>query len=487
MVGLKEILNGINILKITGSQEIKVNRLQFDSREIEAEDLFVAVMGTQTDGHNYIRPAVDNGASVVVCEKIPAWIPERVTCVRVSNSAVALGKIAANFYGNPAGTLKLVGVTGTNGKTTIVHLLFNLLRKYGYKAGLISTTGNIIVDNEIPATHTTPDIVQINRLLAEMVKQGCEYAFMEVSSHALVQYRTAGLTFIGGIFTNITHDHLDYHKNFAQYINAKKKFFDDLGKNAFALVNADDKNYKVMVQNCNASISTYALRSVADFKGRIIESLHEGTQMELDNQEVWTRLVGEFNAYNLLAVYATASLLGLKKDDLIRFISESKPVPGRFETIRSKGGVIAVVDYAHTPDALENILNVLVKIKKQNKQLITVIGAGGDRDKSKRPVMAGIAVTKSDKVILTSDNPRTENPQKIIDDMYKGVGKDEQRKVLILVDRKEAIKIACMLAEKEDVILIAGKGHETYQEIKGVKYHFDDREVVAGMFEVLTM
>ncbi|MCH7658041.1 MAG: UDP-N-acetylmuramoyl-L-alanyl-D-glutamate--2,6-diaminopimelate ligase [Bacteroidetes bacterium] len=487
MVGLKEILHGINILKITGSQEIKVNRLQFDSREIEAEDLFVAVKGTQSDGHNYIRSAVDNGASVVVCEKIPARISERVACVRVSNSAVALGKIAANFYGNPSGTLKLVGVTGTNGKTTIVHLLFNLLRKYGYKAGLLSTTGNIVIDNEIPATHTTPDIVQINRLLAEMVKQGCEYAFMEVSSHALVQYRTAGLTFKGGIFTNITHDHLDYHKNFGQYINAKKKFFDDLGKDAFALVNADDKNYKIMVQNCNASISTYALRSVADFKGRIIESLYEGTQLELDNQEVWTRLIGEFNVYNLLAVYATASLLGLKKDDLIRFISKSEPVPGRFETIRSKGGVIAVVDYAHTPDALKNIMNVLVKIKKQNKQLITVIGAGGDRDKSKRPVMAGIAVTKSDKVILTSDNPRTENPQKIIDDMYKGVGKNEQRKVLILVDRKEAIKIACMLAEKEDVILIAGKGHETYQEIKGVKYHFDDREVVAGMFEALTM
>lgn len=487
MVGLKEILHGINILKITGSQEIKVNRLQFDSREIEPEDLFVAVKGTQSDGHNYIRSAVDNGASVVVCEKIPARISERVACVRVSNSAVALGKIAANFYGNPAGTLKLVGVTGTNGKTTIVHLLFNLLRKYGYKAGLLSTTGNIVIDNEIPATHTTPDIVQINRLLAEMVKQGCEYAFMEVSSHALVQYRTAGLTFKGGIFTNITHDHLDYHKNFGQYINAKKKFFDDLGKDAFALVNADDKNYKIMVQNCNASISTYALRSVADFKGRIIESLYEGTQLELDNQEVWTRLIGEFNVYNLLAVYATASLLGLKKDDLIRFISESEPVPGRFETIRSKGGVIAVVDYAHTPDALKNIMNVLVRIKKQNKQLITVIGAGGDRDKSKRPVMAGIAVTKSDKVILTSDNPRTENPQKIIDDMYKGVGKNEQRKVLILVDRKEAIKIACMLAEKEDVILIAGKGHETYQEIKGVKYHFDDREVVAGMFEALTM
>ena len=487
MVKLKDILHGVNILKITGPRETEVKRLQFDSREVKPGDMFFAVKGTNTDGHKYIPLAVNNGASAIICEKIPVKTGEKVTFIRVNNTAVALGRIAAIFFGNPTGKLKLIGVTGTNGKTTIVHLLYNLFRKAGKKTGLISTTGNIIVEKEIPATHTTPDILQINRLLTEMVKKECEYIFMEVSSHALDQYRTAGLIFKGGIFTNITHDHLDYHKNFKQYINAKKKFFDDLGEDAFALVNADDRNAKIMVQNCDARISTYALKSIADFKGKIIESLQEGTLLKIDNQEVWSRLVGEFNVYNLLAVYAVADLLGLKKDELLRLISESEPVPGRLEIIRSEGGVTAVVDYAHTPDALENVLNALGKIKKQKKQLITVIGAGGDRDKAKRPVMAGIAVNKSDKVILTSDNPRTENPQKIIDDMYKGVEKNEKRKVLILIDRKEAIKIACMLAEKDDVILIAGKGHETYQEINGVKYHFDDREVVAGMFEVLAM
>ena len=487
MVKLKDILHEVNILKISGPLEIEVKRLQFDSREVKQGDMFFAVRGTNTDGHKYMPAAVNNGASAIICEKIPVKTGEKVTFIQVNNTAVALGRIAANFFGNPTGKLKLIGVTGTNGKTTIVHLLYNLFRKAGKRSGLISTTGNIIVEKEKPATHTTPDILQINRLLTEMVKNECEYVFMEVSSHALDQYRTAGLIFKGGIFTNITHDHLDYHKNFKQYINAKKKFFDDLGEDAFALVNSDDRNAKIMVQNCSAGITSYALKSVANFKGKIIESLQEGTLLKIDNQEVWSRLVGEFNAYNLLAVYAASDLLGLKKDELIRLISESEPVPGRFEIIRSKGGVTAVVDYAHTPDALENILKALGKIKKQKKQIITVVGAGGDRDKGKRPVMAGIAVNNSDKVILTSDNPRTENPQKIIDDMFKGVEKNEKRKVLILVDRKEAIKIACMLAEKGDMILIAGKGHETYQEINGVKYHFDDREVVAGMFEVLSM
>jgi len=487
MVKLKNILHEVNILKISGPRELVVNQLQFDSREVKPGDIFFAVIGTNTDGHKYIPAAVNNGASVIVCEKIPVKTSEKATFILVNNTAIALGRIAANFFGNPTGKLKLIGVTGTNGKTTIVHLLYNLFTGAGKRSGLISTTGNIIVEKEKPATHTTPDILQINRLLSEMVKNKCEYAFMEVSSHALDQYRTAGLIFKGGIFTNITHDHLDYHKSFRQYLNAKKKFFDDLSKDAFALINSDDRNAKIMVQNCNADITSYALRSVANFKGKIIESLQEGTLIKIDNQEVWSRLVGEFNVYNLLAVYGASYLLGLKKDELIRLISESEPVPGRFEIIRSKGGVTAVVDYAHTPDALENILNALGKIKKQKKQLITVVGAGGDRDKSKRPVMAGIAVSKCDKVILTSDNPRTENPQKIIDDMYKGVEKNEKRKVLILVDRKEAIKIACMLAEKDDIILIAGKGHETYQEIKGVKYHFDDREVVAEMFDVLAM
>lgn len=487
MVKLKDILHEVNILKISGPLEIEVKGLQFDSREVKPGDMFFAVKGTNTDGHKYMPAAVNNGASAIICEKIPVKTDEKVTFIRVNNTAVALGRIAANFFGNPTGKLKLIGVTGTNGKTTIVHLLYNLFRKAGKRSGLISTTGNIIVEKEKPATHTTPDILQINRLLTEMVKNECEYVFMEVSSHALDQYRTAGLIFKGGIFTNITHDHLDYHKNFKQYINAKKKFFDDLGEDAFALVNSDDRNAKIMVQNCSAGITSYALKSVANFKGKIIESLQEGTLLKIDNQEVWSRLVGEFNAYNLLAVYAASDLLGLKNDELIRLISESEPVPGRFEIIRSKGGVTAVVDYAHTPDALENILKALGKIKKQKKQIITVVGAGGDRDKGKRPVMAGIAVNNSDKVILTSDNPRTENPQKIIDDMFKGVEKNEKRKVLILVDRKEAIKIACMLAEKGDMILIAGKGHETYQEINGVKYHFDDREVVAGMFEVLAM
>jgi len=487
MVKLKDILHEVNILKISGPRETVVKRLQFDSREVKPGDMFFAVNGTNTDGHKYIHSAVNNGASVIVCEKIPVKTGEKVTFIRVNNTAIALGRIAANFFGNPTGKLKLIGVTGTNGKTTIVHILYNLFRKAGKKSGLISTTGNIIVEKEKPATHTTPDILQINRLLSEMVKNECEYAFMEVSSHALDQYRTAGLIFKGGIFTNITHDHLDYHKSFKRYLNAKKKFFEDLSEDACALVNADDRNAKIMVQNCNANITSYAIRSVANFKAKIIESLQEGTLIKIDNQEVWSRLVGEFNVYNLLAVYAVANLLGLKKDELLRLISESEPVPGRLEIIRSEGGVTAVVDYAHTPDALENILKTLGKIKKQKKQLITVIGAGGDRDRSKRPVMAGIAVNKSDKVILTSDNPRTENPQKIIDDMFKGVEKNEKRKVLILIDRKEAIKIACMLAEKDDVILIAGKGNETYQEIKGVKYHFDDREVVADMFEVLAM
>ena len=487
MAKLKDILHEVNILKISGPLEIEVKGLQFDSREVKPGDMFFAVKGTNTDGHKYMPAAVNKGASAIICEKIPVKTGEKVTFIQVNNTAVALGRIAANFFGNPTGKLKLIGVTGTNGKTTIVHLLYNLFRKAGKRSGLISTTGNIIVEKEKPATHTTPDILQINRLLTEMVKNECEYVFMEVSSHALDQYRTAGLIFKGGIFTNITHDHLDYHKSFRQYINAKKRFFDDLGEDAFALVNSDDRNAKIMVQNCSAGITSYALKSVANFKGKIIESLQEGTLLKIDNQEVWSRLVGEFNAYNLLAVYAASDLLGLKKDELIRLISESEPVPGRFEIIRSKGGVTAVVDYAHTPDALENILKALGKIKKQKKQIITVVGAGGDRDKGKRPVMAGIAVNNSDKVILTSDNPRTENPQKIIDDMFKGVEKNEKRKVLILVDRKEAIKIACMLAEKGDMILIAGKGHETYQEINGVKYHFDDREVVAGMFEVLAM
>jgi len=487
MLKLKNILHEVNILKISGPLELVVNQLQFDSREVKPGDMFLAVNGTNTDGHKYIPAAINNGASVIVCEKIPVKTGEKATFILVNNTTIALGRIAANFFGNPTGKLKLIGVTGTNGKTTIVHLLYNLFRRAGKRSGLISTTGNIVVEKEKPTTHTTPDILQINRLLSEMVKNKCEYAFMEVSSHALDQYRTAGLIFKGGIFTNITHDHLDYHKSFKQYIIAKKKFFDDLSEDAFALVNSDDRNAKIMVQNCNADVTSYALKSDANFKGKIIESLQEGTLLKIDNQEVWSRLVGEFNAYNLLAVYGASYLLGLKKDELIRLISESEPVPGRFEIIRSKGGVTAVVDYAHTPDALENILNTLGKIKKQKKQLISVVGAGGDRDKSKRPVMAGIAVSKCDKVILTSDNPRTENPQKIIDDMYKGVEKNEKRKVLILVDRKEAIKIACMLAEKDDIILIAGKGHETYQEIKGIKYHFDDREVVADMFDVLAM
>jgi len=487
MVKLKDILHDVNTLKISGPLEIEVKGLQIDSREVKPGDMFFASKGTNTDGHKYILSAVNSGASAIVCEKIPVKTGGKATFIRVDNTAIALGRIAANFFGNPTGKLKLIGVTGTNGKTTIVHLLYNLFRKAGKISGLISTTGNIIVEKEKPATHTTPDILQINRLLSEMVKNGCEYVFMEVSSHALDQYRTAGLIFKGGIFTNITHDHLDYHKGFKQYINAKKKFFDDLSEDAFALVNSDDRNSKIMVQNCNADITSYALRSEANFKGKIIESLQEGTLLKIDNQEVWSRLVGEFNVYNLLAVYAASNLLGLKKDELILLISESEPVPGRLEIIRSQGGVIAVVDYAHTPDALENILKTLGKIKKQKKQLITVVGAGGDRDRSKRPVMAGIAVDKSDKVILTSDNPRTENPQKIIDDMFKGVEKKKKRKVLILIDRKEAIKIACMLAEKDDVILIAGKGHETYQEINGVKYHFDDREVVTDMFEVLAM
>lgn len=487
MVKLKDILYDLDILNIKGPREVEVKDIKFDSREIKRGDMFFAIKGTKTNGHKYILPAVNNGASVIICEEFPQKMPLETTYIKVKNSAFALGIVSANFFGNPAKKLKLVGVTGTNGKTTIVHLLYNIFRKAGNKAGLISTTGSIIADKKLPATLTTPDILQLNRLLAEMVNHKCEYAFMEVSSHALDQLRTAGLVFNGGVFTNITHDHLDYHKNFRNYINAKKKFFDDLNKNAFALINADDRNSKVIVQNCSAGIVTYALKSVADFKAKIIESLPEGTLININNREVWSRLVGEFNVYNLLAAYATASVLGLDKDELIKLVSEAEPVAGRLEIIRSKGGITAVVDYAHTPDALENILKALAEIKKKKTQLITIVGAGGDRDKSKRPIMAGIAVNKSDKVILTSDNPRTENPQHIIDDMYKGIDKDEKRKVLILIDREEAIKTACMLAKKGDMILVAGKGHETYQEINGVRHHFDDREVVAGVFEVLSI
>lgn len=487
MVKLKNILHGVDTLKVKGNIGVGVKNIQFDSRELNKGDMFFAIKGTITDGHDYINSAVKNGASVVVCETLPEPIHDRVTFILVKNSALALGIVASNYFGNPSEKLKLIGVTGTNGKTTTVHLLYNIFRKYGKKAGLISTTGNLIEGKKLETKLTTPDSIRINSLLSEMADTGCEYAFMEVSSHAIDQYRTSGLVFNGGIFTNVTHDHLDYHGNFRNYINAKKKFFDDLGENTFALVNADDKNSGVMIQNCKARVSTYALRSVADYKGKIIENLPEGTLLNFDNNELWSRLVGEFNVYNLLAAYVASDILGVERDELIRLLSDSDPVPGRLEIIRSENGITAIVDYAHTPDALDNILSALIKVKKGKHQLITVVGAGGDRDKAKRPKMAAIAVNKSDKVIFTSDNPRTEDPLKIIEDMLEGVEKNDKKRILVLVDRTEAIKTACMLSGKDDMILIAGKGHETYQEIRGVRNHFDDREVVAGIFKDLSI
>ena len=482
---LSDILKSVKTIQVIGSTEIPITTIIFDSRKVNLGCLFVAVRGTQVDGHEYIQTAIEKGAKGIVCEVIPENINEDIVYIQVEKSSKALGEIASAFYENPSSKLRLVGVTGTNGKTTTVTLLYNLVRKLGYKVGLLSTVRNYIDDKIIEATHTTPDAVQMNKLMKQMLDDGCEYCFMEVSSHAIDQERIAGLDFAGGLFTNITHDHLDYHKTFAEYIKAKKKFFDDLQQGSFALINTDDKNGRVMVQNTKAEVNNYAVRSAADFKAKIIESHFEGSLLNINNVDVWTYFVGGFNAYNILAAFACAVLLGFNKEEVLTALSEMKPVEGRFETIRSQNGITAIVDYAHTPDALLNVINAINQILNDDQELITVVGAGGDRDKTKRPEMAKIASMNSNKVILTSDNPRSEEPNAIIEDMKAGISPENNKKVLAIVDRREGIRTACLLAKKGDIILVAGKGHETYQEIKGVKHHFDDREEIKQIFNEL--
>lgn len=482
MQKLSDIINGIGIIERINDVDCQIDQIVFDSRKAKQGALFVAMPGTLVDGHQFIPQVLEAGCRCIVCERVPSAYPEDAIILKVSDSSLALGLMASAYYGHPSSHLKLVGVTGTNGKTTTATLLYHLVMNMGYKAGLFSTVVNYIGHTKVEATHTTPDAVTLNKMMAEMVEAGCEYCFMEVSSHALVQNRVGGLTFAGGLFTNITHDHLDYHVTFKAYIEAKKLFFDGLPKGAFALTNADDKNGQVMLQNTKADTYTYSLRGMGTFKGRIIESMFEGMQLEVDGQEIWTQFVGHFNAQNLLLVYGTACLLGLNKDEVQVALSQLTPVDGRFETIRSGSGKTAIVDYAHTPDALKNVIETINLVRQPSQQLITVVGAGGDRDPLKRPEMAKEAVTGSSKVILTSDNPRSEDPEMIIEQMMKGVSFKERIKVLSIVNRREAIRTACMVAAPGDIILIAGKGHETYQEIKGVRSHFDDREIVKEVF-----
>ena len=480
---LSELLKSVSILQIVGPAETEITGVNIDSRKIEKGHLFVAIKGTQTDGHKFIAKAIELGATAILCEDMPEEKIESVSYLQVASTEDVVGQVATNFYGNPSKKLKLVGVTGTNGKTTIATLLYNMFRKFGHRCGLLSTVCNYIEDEAIAADHTTPDPIELNHLLHRMVEAGCEYAFMECSSHAIAQKRIGGLTFAGGIFTNLTRDHLDYHKTFENYRNAKKAFFDGLPKEAFAITNADDKNGSVMVQNCKANIKTYSIRQMADFRAHIIECHFEGMYLEINGREVGVQFIGKFNVSNLLAVYGAAVMLGKNPEDVLVVMSTLKSVAGRLEPIRSKDGITAVVNYAHTPDALENVLNAIHEVLEGKEgHVITVCGAGGNRDKGKRPLMAQEAVKQSDRVIITSDNPRFEEPQDIINDMLAGLTPQQMKKVVSIVDRKEAIRTACMMAQKGDVILIAGKGHEDYQEIKGVKHHFDDREVVRDIF-----
>lgn len=482
MVELEKILRGIEVISLSGDIKRKIANIGFDSRNADKNSLFVAVKGSKTDGHEYISNAIGSGATAVICEILPDHPDNGICWIKTNDSAKALGLAASNFYDNPSSSIKLVGVTGTNGKTTIASLLYQMFKKLGYKCGLFSTICNYIIDKELPATHTTPDPVQLNRLLSEMVKTGCDFAFMEVSSHSVDQQRIAGLRYAGGIFTNLTHDHLDYHKTFNNYLVAKKKYFDSLSSEAFALVNLDDRNGIVMLQNCKARHFTFSVRGMADYRCGIIEQGIEGMGLRIQGEEVWTKFIGDFNASNLLAVYAASDLLGAGKHEILTVLSDLNPVPGRLELIRSSGGITGIVDYAHTPDALLNVIDTINKIREGNVQLITVVGAGGDRDRTKRPKMAAISAEGSTKLILTSDNPRTENPEKILDDMEEGITPELRRKTLRISDRREAIKTAVMLAEPGDVILVAGKGHEPYQEIMGVKHHFDDREELKKAF-----
>ena len=479
---LIELLKNVEVLNTFGNTEVEITGVNIDSRRIEAGHLFVAIPGTQTDGHKFIPKAIELGAAAILCEKMPEEQVDGVTYVVVESTESVVGIVATHFFGDPSRKLKLVGVTGTNGKTTIATLLYNMFRKFGHKCGLLSTVCNYIEGEPIPADHTTPDPIELNHLLAQMVDAGCEYAFMECSSHAIAQKRIGGLKFAGALFTNLTRDHLDYHKTVENYRDAKKAFFDGLDKDAFAITNADDKNGQYMVQNTKAEVKTYSIRSMADFKAKIIECHFEGMYLDINGKEVGVQFIGKFNVSNLLAVYGAAVMLGKKPEDILVILSTLKSVSGRLEPIRSPEGYTAVVDYAHTPDALENVLNTINEVLNGKGKVITVCGAGGNRDKGKRPIMAQTAAKLSDKVIITSDNPRFEEPQDIINDMLAGLDNKQMRKVVSIVDRKEAIRTACMMAEKGDVILIAGKGHEDYQEIKGVKHHFDDREVVREIF-----
>ena len=480
---LNEVLKNITPIKIVGNDNVEITGVNIDSRRIKAGHLFVAIRGTQVDGHQFIDKAIELGADAVLCEELPEKLSGHVTYVQVESTEDAVGKVATLFYGNPSHKLKLVGVTGTNGKTTIATLLYNMFRKFGYKVGLLSTVCNYIDDVEVPADHTTPDPIELNELLAKMVEAGCEYAFMECSSHAIHQKRIGGLKFAGGLFTNLTRDHLDYHKTFENYRNAKKAFFDGLPKDAFAITNADDKNGMIMVQNTKATVKTYSIRSMADFRARILECHFEGMYLEIDGREVGVQFIGKFNVSNLLAVYGAAIMLGKKPEDILLVLSTLHSVSGRLEPIHSPEGFTAIVDYAHTPDALANVLNAIHEVLDGKGHVITVCGAGGNRDKGKRPLMAQEAVRQSDKVIITSDNPRFEDPQEIINEMLAGLNEQQMRKVISIVDRKEAIRTACMMAQKGDVVLVAGKGNENYQEIKGVKHHFDDKEVLHEIFK----
>ncbi|QNF34285.1 UDP-N-acetylmuramoyl-L-alanyl-D-glutamate--2,6-diaminopimelate ligase [Adhaeribacter swui] len=479
---LENILKNVSVVRLIGPNDVAVQKLTFDSRKVATGTAFFAIKGVQTDGHEYIAKAIEQGASVVVCEVLPNELAPVVTYVQVKDSSEALAFMAAAFYGNPSQKLQLVGVTGTNGKTTCVTLLHKLFRELGYNVGLLSTVQNQINEKVIPATHTTPDAINLNILLQQMVEAGCTHCFMEVSSHALVQHRVTGLTFAGGIFTNITHDHLDYHKTFDEYIRAKKMFFDMLPAKAFALVNADDKRGAVMLQNTKASTHEYSLRKATEFKARIIDNSIQGLHLEIEGNEIWFKLIGTFNAYNILAVYGAAVLLGEEPHEVLTVLSSLTSAAGRFDYLVSDTQITGIVDYAHTPDALENVLQTIQQIRTPSQQIITLVGCGGNRDATKRPIMADIACKLSERVILTSDNPRFEDPQEILNQMQQGVKPLDFKKTLTIVDRKEAIKTACALANKGDIILVAGKGHETYQEVKGVKYDFDDKKILQEMF-----
>lgn len=482
---LSDILYKVRLEQVIGSTHVAVSSVAFDSRKVKKDSLFVATKGTTLDGHAYIEKAVESGAIAIVCETLPENKNEAVTYIKVSDATFALGIIACNYFDNPSEKLKLVGVTGTNGKTTTVTLLFNLFKSLGYSVGLLSTVENKINNIVIPATHTTPDALTLNELLTAMIEQGCEYVFMEVSSHAVVQNRIAGLYFTGAIFSNITHDHLDYHKTFDEYIKAKKRFFDYLPNSAFALVNRDDKNGLIMLQNTKAHKYTYGLQTIADFKCKILENQLNGLLLNIENVEVWVKLIGNFNAYNVLAVYATAILLKQNKTNVLTALSNLNSVDGRFQYVKSPKGLIGIVDYAHTPDALKNVLETIKDLRTGNEQVITLIGCGGDRDSGKRPIMAAIACEYSNKVILTSDNPRSEDPEEILNQMQKGINPVDSKKALRITDRKEAIKTACSLTKSGDIILIAGKGHEKYQEIKGIKHPFDDFEILKDVIKTL--